>query len=135
MSFMEQMNAAAEGSNEDFEPLPEASYTASLAEVTTEPHPEDGIHRTSLEFHIVEGPHSARRVWDKVKHAENVLWKAGAIFNGMGIEGTIDGWDEWGSAMYGQKGRRFLITTKNREYNGKTYTGIATISADDGVPF
>jgi hypothetical protein len=135
MSFMDQMNAAAEGNDTEFEPLPESSYTASLAEVTTEMHPDDGIYRTSLEFHIVEGAHSSRRVWDKVKHSDNVLWKAGSIFKGMGIDATIDGWDEWGSAIYEQKGRRFTITTKNREYNGKTYTGVAAVSADDGVPF
>lgn len=135
MSFMDQMNAAADSNDTEFEPLPDASYTASLAEVTTEQHPEDGIYRTTLEFHIVEGNHTSRRVWDKVKHAENVLWKAGAIFNGMGIEANIDGWDEWGRSVYEQKGRRFVITTKNREYNGKTYTGIQAISSDDGVPF
>ena len=134
MSFMDEMNSAGEATIEQG-PLPEGTYTASLAEVTTEAHPEDGINRTNLEFHVVEGPHNTRRVWDKVKHVQAVLWKAGTLFNGMGLTAEVDGWDDWAAAMSEQKGRRFIITTKNREYKEKIYTGISDLSADDGVPF
>jgi hypothetical protein len=134
MSFMDRMNEAG-ASDTEFEPLPEGTYTARLSEVGTEPHPDDGILRTTLEFTITDGEHSNRKVWDKIKHADTILWKAGALYNGMGIKGDLDGWSEWASAVAEQANRTFLITTSNREYEDKIYTGVKRLQPSDEVPF
>ena len=60
MSFMDRMNEAG-ASDTEFTPLPEGTYTARLSNVETEPHPDDGIMRTSLEFTITEGEHNSRK--------------------------------------------------------------------------
>tara|TARA_R110000824_G_scaffold9475_5_gene42382 strand:- start:2714 stop:3118 length:405 start_codon:yes stop_codon:yes gene_type:complete len=134
MSFMNRMNEAT-GEDKEFAPLPEGTYPARLVEVKTEAHPDDGIMRTSLEFHITNGEHNGRRVWDKIKHSDTILWKAGAIYNGMGIQGELDGWNEWANAVYAQTNRTFLITTNNREYQDKVYTGVKRLQPNDEVPF
>jgi hypothetical protein len=135
MSFMDRMNQASTQGDTEFAPIPEGTYIARLSNVETEPHPDDGIMRTSLEFTITDGEHSERRVWDKIKHADSILWKAGAIYNGMGIRGDLDGWSDWAQAVTEQINRSFLITTGNREYNGKTYTGVKRLQPHDEVPF
>lgn len=135
MSFMDRMNEASGQDKTEFAPLPEGTYTARLTNVETEPHPDDGIMRTSLEFTITDGEHSDRRVWDKIKHADSILWKAGAIYNGMDIRGDLEGWPDWAQAVTEQINRSFLITTGNREYNGKTYTGVKRLQPHDEVPF
>ena len=134
MSFMDRMNEASTWDTE-FEPLPEGTYTARLSEVGTEPHPDDGILRTTLEFIITDGEHSERRVWDKIKHADTILWKAGALYNGMGIKGDLGGWTDWAKAVAEQVNRTFLITTNNREYEDKVYTGVKRLQPNDEVPF
>lgn len=132
MSWMEDMNTAAENDG-SFEPLAEGTYDVRLAEVNSEINNEDGIVTTSLEFHL---ENSKRRVWENVKHSDNVLWKAGLLFNGMDIKGEVNGWHEWANAMAEQINRSFRITTKNREYNDKTYTGVTSIEAvGEAVPF
>tara|TARA_R100000808_G_scaffold156_1_gene1105 strand:- start:28 stop:432 length:405 start_codon:yes stop_codon:yes gene_type:complete len=134
MSFMDRMNEAS-ASDTEFAPLPEGTYTARLSDVDTEPHPDDGILRTSLEFTITDGEHNSRKVWDKIKHSDSILWKAGAIYNGMGIKGELNGWEDWAAAVSEQVNRSFLITTSNREYNEKTYTGVKRLQPNDEVPF
>ena len=74
-------------------------------------------------------------VWDKIKHADTILWKAGAIFNGMGIKGDLDGWNDWALAVGEQLNRCFLITTNNREYNEKVYTGVKRLQPGDDAGF
>lgn len=135
MSFMDQMNEAANGKDTEFVPLPEGTYTARLAGVDDEPHPEDGIMRTTFEFHITDGEHNGRRVWDKVKQSESLLWKAGSIYNGMGLTGELDGWKDWSEAVSEQVNRTFVITTSNREFDGKVYTGVKRLQPNDEVPF
>ena len=135
MSFMDRLREASAGEDTEFEPIPEGTYVAKLADVDTEPHPDDGIMRTSFEFHITEGDFNGRRVWDKVKHSANVLWKACDIYNGMGIKGELDGWMDWATAVTEQCNRTFLITTQNREYEDKIYTGVKRLQPNDEVPF
>jgi len=135
MSFMNRMNEASTQGDKEFAPLPEGTYTARLTNVETEPHPDDGIMRTSLEFTITHGEHNGRRVWDKIKHADTILWKAGAIFNGMGIKGDLEGWGDWALAVGEQANRCFMITTNNREYNDKVYTGVKHLTPGDDTGF
>ena len=121
---------------QDFEPLPEGTYEVSLRDVTTESHPDDNIHRTTLDFEIVDGEHSSRRIWDKVKHVDTVAWKAVQISKGMELDGTPDSWIEWARSVSEQKGKRFLITTTNRTYNDKVYTGVKSLkTAAEDLPF
>ena len=115
MSFMNRMNEASTQGDTEFTPLPEGTYTARLTNVETEPHPDDGIMRTSLEFTITHGEHNGRRVWDKIKHADTILWKAGAIFNGMGIKGDLEGWGDWALAV-GEQAKRGTILGWASEY-------------------
>tara|TARA_R110002020_G_scaffold16134_7_gene57136 strand:+ start:1553 stop:1963 length:411 start_codon:yes stop_codon:yes gene_type:complete len=136
MSFSESYQSAYENDDaQEFEPLPEGTYEVSLRDVTTESHPDDNVHRTTLDFEIVDGEHSSRRIWDKVKHADTVAWKAVQISKGMELDGTPESWIEWAASVSEQKGKRFLVTTTNRTYDGKIYTGVKSLKTADDLPF
>ena len=136
MSFMEQMNGAGNEPKE-FGPIPDGTYNARLHAVNTTPG-QDGIMLTQLEFRITEGEHNTRRLWEKVKNSDSVLWKAGVLYNGMGLTDELNGWPDWCNAMVRQIDRGFRITTLQREYEGKIYVNIKQLQpleVPDVVPF
>ena len=98
MSFNELMNRAIQDHETSSGPLPEGDYVAVLAKAETQPN-NMGEPRTTLEFHITTEGYSNRRVWENIKHGDSTLWKAGLIFNGMGLSHSISGWHEWAETM------------------------------------
>jgi hypothetical protein len=53
----------------------------------------------------------------------------------MSFMDELGGWKDWVGSMTEQIKRTFLITTTNREYDGKVYTSVKRIQPNDEVPF
>lgn len=130
--------AFAEDNNqeEEFKPLEPGTYVCSLLEVETESNPFDQEQQTCLTYEIKEGNSAKRRIWDTIKHTDNLAWKAARIYRDMKLEGDPDTWDEWASAIRGCKGRVYEVSVTQREYNGKTYINVNKVNpCTDNAPF
>jgi len=120
----------------EFTPLEPGTYNCSLLEVETETDPFDGVSKTSLTYEIREGDSAKRRIWDTVKHADNLAWKAARIYRDFNLEGEPDSWVEWASAVSGCKGRTYEVAITQREYDGKTYINVNKVApCSDNAPF
>ena len=138
MSFADNWGSAQENADKpqgEFEPLPEGTYSCRLLSVDSELNPNDSILRTTLELEVQGDDHNGRRIWEKVKHADNLMWKAVQGFNGMGLQGQGNSWHEWADMVKSKVGGPFEVTTSNRTHEDKVYTGIKSIKPDDVVPF
>lgn len=138
MSFADNWGSAQDNADKpqgEYETLPEGTYSCRLLKVDSELNPNDQIMRTTLEFEVQGDDHQGRRIWEKVKHADNLMWKAVQIFNGMGLQGAVNSWHEWNDMVKTKVGSSFEVQTSNRTHGEKTYTGIKKLEVDDVVPF
>ena len=137
MSFADSWNNAQAGNDTvtEYAPLPEGTYACRLLEVDSELNPNDQVMRTTLTFEIQGDDHQGRRIWEKVKRDDNLMWKAVKLFNGMGLQGSVNSWYEWTDMMKSKVGAGFEVDTSNRTHNDKTYTGVKDIRIDAPVPF
>tara|TARA_R110002050_G_scaffold174854_2_gene307746 strand:- start:5542 stop:5958 length:417 start_codon:yes stop_codon:yes gene_type:complete len=138
MSFADTWGSAQDTADKpqgEYSPLPEGNYNCKLIEVDSELNPNDQVMRTTLVFEVQGGDHNARRIWEKVKHADNLMWKAVQVFNGMGLQGAVNSWHEWADMVKTKTGCAFDVETSNRTHDEKVYTGIKSLKIDDVVPF
>ena len=117
----------------EFKPLPNGEYTMVLNDVVDEPNPNDNIMSTTLEFEVVEGEHQGRKVWEKIKHTDSLLWKVAKLYRSLQMNGDLESFDDFSRSLKSERGRQFLVTTKNREYNDKTYTNADRIKPANAV--
>jgi hypothetical protein len=116
-------------------PIKDGEYEARLADVSESDHPITGLTATNLEYEITSGDFKGRKVWDNVSHRDDTMWKVAKVWNAMGMKGMPDDWSGFTLGLTQNcTNKHFNITVKNREYNGKTYTNIVSVKADDEKP-
>ena len=138
---MREMWENGSGNGGDFEVLPEGIYDCETYDLTHQAG-NDGIMRTEITFNIIAGIHEGRRIWLKVKHAQNqvfmmrLVWDAsglnGSPFDGLGEDASDEEvWNNWGRLVYETLGSEMRVKVAHRKWTGQDGQERTSLSVKD----
>ena len=125
---MREMWDNDDGGGGDFEVLPEGTYDCEAYDLRHEAG-RDGVMRTEITFTITAGQHEGRRIWLKVKHAQNQVFMMKLVWNAFGLNGspfddladdaTDEGvWNNCGRIVFEALGAEMRVKVAHRKWVG-----------------
>lgn len=117
------------GGGGDFEPLPDGSYLADIAESKMVDF-STGSKGLKVAFKIADGDYAGRQVFENFPMAENCLWKLAKLFDAAGID--VSSGKVKGFKASNLLAARVKIKLGSRTYNDKVYNQVLFIDPPPG---
>ena len=125
----------------DYDVLPAGTYDCESEDLTHTPG-MDGIMRTEITCTVTTGQHEGRKIWIKVKHAQNQVFLMRMVWDGHGLQGTpFDGldddaseeemWNAWGRMVYESLGASIRVKVAHRKWVGNDGKERTSLSIKD----